>query len=314
MIRLVKRATSLNIIFETFLITIPALANIGGLLLLFLYLYSVIGVSLFATVKLQTDLNTHANFKTFSRSFVTLFRASTGEGWTNIMHDLSRSKGPLFEWVNNPTYDDYEANNFETVGCGEVYATYFFTSFILIVQLIFLNLFIAIILQGFDFMNKKANRILKDEVLNDYKAQWAKFDPKGTGFIECQNMSTFLLRIGSPLGFDPATAANKERQNDFIRNLELAPYSKWKYYNFYDCLRKLAKHLILKIKLENQKNIDLKTGKKIFIKIRDELNFANEDKMEEVEAIKGLLKIETKVDKLLISLVGLLFHQFYIEW
>lgn len=55
----------------------------------------------------------------------------------------------------------------------------------------------------------------------------------------------------------------------------------------------------MKIKLENEKNIDLKTGKKIFIQIRDELNFANEDKMEEIEAIKGLLKIETKVDKLL---------------
>ena len=70
-------------------------------------------------------------------------------------------------------------------------------------------------------------------------------------------------------------------------------------------MRKLAKHLILKIKLENEKNIDFKTGKKIFLKIKDELNFVNKDKMEEVEAIKGLLKTETKVDKLLVSLVSL---------
>jgi hypothetical protein len=33
-------------------------------------------------------------------------------------------------------------------------------------------------------MNKKANMILKDEVLNDYKEQWARFDPKATGFME----------------------------------------------------------------------------------------------------------------------------------
>ena len=234
MLRLVKRASSLNIIFETFLITIPALANIGGLLLLFLYLYSVIGVSLFAQVKLQTDLNSHANFKSFTRSFITLFRASTGEGWNDIMHDLSRSRGPLFDCINNPTYDDYAANDYNTIGCGVNYATFFFTSFILIVQLIFLNLFIAIILQGFDFMNKKANRILKDEVLLEYKVQWAKFDPKGTGFIKTQNLSTFLLKIGSPLGFDPATAANKGRQKDFIRNLELATFSRCQYYSFYD--------------------------------------------------------------------------------
>lgn len=226
MLRLVKRATSLNIIFETFLITIPALANIGGLLLLFLYLYSVIGMSLFAQVKLQEDLNSHANFKTFTRSFITLFRASTGEGWNSIMHDVSRRKSPTFDCIESPSYDDYVANDYETIGCGETYAPIFFTSFILIVQLIFLNLFIAIILQGFDFMNKKANRILKDDTLMDYKSEWAKFDPKGTGFIECKNLNTFLLRIGSPLGFDPATASNKERQSDFIRNLELAPYSR----------------------------------------------------------------------------------------
>lgn len=116
MLRLVKRAKSLNIIFETFLITIPALANIGGLLLLLLYLYSIIGVSLFAPVKLQTYYNRHANFKTFSTSFLTLFRASTGESWNDIMHDITRDNGPLFECNENPTYEDYMANNYETVG------------------------------------------------------------------------------------------------------------------------------------------------------------------------------------------------------
>ena len=216
MLRLVKRAKSLNIIFETFLITIPALANIGGLLLLFLYLYSVIGVSLFAEVKLQNDLNKDANFKTFTRSFLTLFRASTGEGWNDIMHDLSRSESQLFSCIDNPTYNDYVENNMTTIGCGKSYAKLFFMSFILIVQMIFLNLFIAIILQGFDFMNKKANRVLKDEVLMDYKVQWAKFDSKGTGFIDCKNMKTFLLKIKDPLGFDSIIASNPEKQNDFI--------------------------------------------------------------------------------------------------
>lgn len=115
MLRLIKRAKSLNIIFETFIITIPALANIGGLLLLLLYLYSIIGVQLFAPVMLQTHLNKHANFQTFFRSFMTLFRASTGEGWNDIMHDITRERGPLFQCINDPSYDDYKENG-ETVG------------------------------------------------------------------------------------------------------------------------------------------------------------------------------------------------------
>jgi hypothetical protein len=49
--RLVKKAKSLRMIFNTFVITIPSLANVGGLLILLLYLYSILGVFLFATVK-----------------------------------------------------------------------------------------------------------------------------------------------------------------------------------------------------------------------------------------------------------------------
>lgn len=43
-VRLIKRAKSLNLIFNTFIVSLPALSNIGGLLLILLYLYSILGV------------------------------------------------------------------------------------------------------------------------------------------------------------------------------------------------------------------------------------------------------------------------------
>lgn len=46
----IRKSDQLKIIFETLIVTIPALTNIGGLLLLFLYIYSVLGVFLFAEV------------------------------------------------------------------------------------------------------------------------------------------------------------------------------------------------------------------------------------------------------------------------
>ena len=46
----------------TFINALPALGNVGALLFLFLYLYAVIGVNLFSTVKLQENLNKYANF------------------------------------------------------------------------------------------------------------------------------------------------------------------------------------------------------------------------------------------------------------
>ena len=60
---------------------IPELANVGALLFLFLFLFSVLGVFLFSGVKLQNELNVHANFQNFGTALLTLFRVVTGENW-----------------------------------------------------------------------------------------------------------------------------------------------------------------------------------------------------------------------------------------
>jgi hypothetical protein len=81
----------------TFIDAIPALLNVGGLLFLFLYLYAVIGVYFFSTVKLQEDLNENANFQSFGVAMLTLFRISTGESWNAIMEDCGRGRSIDFQ-------------------------------------------------------------------------------------------------------------------------------------------------------------------------------------------------------------------------
>jgi len=88
--RLVKRAKSLKLMFNTFVVTLPAMTNIGGLLMLMLYLYSILGVYLFAEVKLTSPMDSNANFKTMSNAFLFLLRMSTGEGWHTIMWATTR--------------------------------------------------------------------------------------------------------------------------------------------------------------------------------------------------------------------------------
>lgn len=88
--KIIKKYKSLRILFNTFIGAIPQLTNVGGLLFLFLFLYSVLGVFLFATVKLQDSLNIHANFRSFGTALLTLFRMSTGESWHMLMYDCSR--------------------------------------------------------------------------------------------------------------------------------------------------------------------------------------------------------------------------------
>ena len=76
-------------IFNSFLMTVPYLANVGGLLFLLLFLYAVPGINLFATVKHQNAINHHTNFESFGMAMLTLFRMATGEAWNEIMWDAA---------------------------------------------------------------------------------------------------------------------------------------------------------------------------------------------------------------------------------
>ena len=119
MLKLFRRLKSLKIIFQTFLVTLPALANVGSLLLLLLYIYSIMGMYLFAEVKLNYPLDENLNFKNIGYSFLTMIRVSTGENWHEIMHAVSRSSNSLYQCIEGPTYTDYLGNGKRPIGCGD---------------------------------------------------------------------------------------------------------------------------------------------------------------------------------------------------
>jgi hypothetical protein len=57
-----KKNKSLRATLMTFMVSLPALVNIGSLLVLINLIYSILGVYLFADIKLNNELNEHANF------------------------------------------------------------------------------------------------------------------------------------------------------------------------------------------------------------------------------------------------------------
>lgn len=60
--KLFKGADSLKVIINTFTLTLPAMTNVGGLLALFVYIFSILGVFLFSEVLHSGELNIHCNF------------------------------------------------------------------------------------------------------------------------------------------------------------------------------------------------------------------------------------------------------------
>ena len=57
-----KATKSLKVMFNTFVVTLPAVGSIGGLLGLLIYVYAVLGVNLFATVKQVAPLDSVQTF------------------------------------------------------------------------------------------------------------------------------------------------------------------------------------------------------------------------------------------------------------
>merc|ERR1711959_699678 len=87
----------LNRLFMALVISLPKLVNVVLILLLLLILFSILGVSLFSTAKKGETLNVHGNFDNFPVAFITLLRASTGEAWNEVIHDLAKTQMDFFD-------------------------------------------------------------------------------------------------------------------------------------------------------------------------------------------------------------------------
>ncbi|GLC45300.1 Caveolin-2 [Pleodorina starrii] len=86
-VRLVRNANGMQKLLRTLVNSLPALANVGGVMLLFFFIFAVIGVNLFAGIKQGENLTRHANFDNFPNAMLLLFRMITGEGWNGVMLD-----------------------------------------------------------------------------------------------------------------------------------------------------------------------------------------------------------------------------------
>ena len=85
--RLVRKLKGLRMLFNTLVISLPGLVNIGALLFLLCFVFAVLGMNLFGKVKFGENLNADANFTNFGNSILILLRMVTGEAWNSIMYD-----------------------------------------------------------------------------------------------------------------------------------------------------------------------------------------------------------------------------------
>lgn len=103
-----------------------------------------------------------------------LFRCATGEAWPNIMLacGVGQPCDPGAIKKNATTGELLEPN--KTCGSNLTYA--FFVTFVFLCSFLMLNLFVAVIMDNFDYLTRDSS-ILGAHHLDEFIRIWSEYDP-----------------------------------------------------------------------------------------------------------------------------------------
>ncbi|XP_074835190.1 sodium channel protein type 4 subunit alpha isoform X2 [Carettochelys insculpta] len=193
-LRLIRGAKGIRTLLFALMMSLPALFNIGLLLFLVMFIYSIFGMSNFAYVKKESGIDDIFNFETFGNSIICLFQITTSAGWDGLLNPILNS-GP-------PDCDpDLENPGSSVKGdCGNPsIGICFFCTYIIISFLIVVNMYIAIILENFNVATEESSEPLCEDDFEMFYETWEKFDPDATQFIAYNVLSDFVDTLQEPL-------------------------------------------------------------------------------------------------------------------
>ncbi|XP_029428181.1 sodium channel protein type 4 subunit alpha [Rhinatrema bivittatum] len=193
-LRLIRGAKGIRTLLFALMMSLPALFNIGLLLFLVMFIYSIFGMSNFAYVKRESGIDDMFNFETFGNSIICLFQITTSAGWDGLLNPILNS-GP-------PDCDPHFENPGTHVkgNCGNPsIGIVFFCSYIIVSFLIVVNMYIAIILENFNVATEESSEPLCEDDFEMFYETWEKFDPDATQFVQYSQMSDFVDTLQEPL-------------------------------------------------------------------------------------------------------------------
>ncbi|XP_068563436.1 voltage-dependent R-type calcium channel subunit alpha-1E isoform X5 [Cebidichthys violaceus] len=194
LIKLLRQGYTIRILLWTFVQSFKALPYVCLLIAMLFFIYAIIGMQVFGNIKLneETHITQHNNFKTFSGALMLLFRSATGESWQEIM--LSCLGGQKCE-----TDPSAVPTSEPEGGCGSDFAYFYFVSFIFFSSFLMLNLFVAVIMDNFEYLTRDSS-ILGPHHLDEFVRIWGEYDRAACGRIHYTDMYEMLTNMSPPLG------------------------------------------------------------------------------------------------------------------
>ena len=219
--RILKATKGIRKLLYAFLISLPALLNIAALLLLVIFIYAIIGMNLFMNVKLQNSLTSKNNFQKFGKSFIILFRLSTFSSWQKVLFALMLTNddpgsncSDSYDIQSLPSSVDPRIVNGKIIynlgidkcncffkGCGKPQlAILYLVSYIIIVRMMLINMYIAIIIENYNEAQEQEEIGVTEDDFEEFFLLWEKYDPYATQFIKLGKIYDFVSEMPLPLG------------------------------------------------------------------------------------------------------------------
>ncbi|XP_071748883.1 muscle calcium channel subunit alpha-1 isoform X29 [Lepeophtheirus salmonis] len=194
LVKLLSKGEGIRTLLWTFFKSFQALPWVAILIGLIFFIYGVVGMQVFGKIAPQegSNINRNNNFQTFLQALLVLFRSATGEAWQEIM--LSCRKHP------DVICDERSEDRGNPGGCGTDFAYPYFISFFVVCSFLILNLFVAVIMDNFDYLTRDWS-ILGPHHLDEFVRLWSEYDPDAKGRIKHVDVVTLLRKISPPLGF-----------------------------------------------------------------------------------------------------------------
>ncbi|XP_030879408.1 voltage-dependent R-type calcium channel subunit alpha-1E [Leptonychotes weddellii] len=194
LIKLLRQGYTIRILLWTFVQSFKALPYVCLLIAMLFFIYAIIGMQVFGNIKLdeESHINRHNNFRSFFGSLMLLFRSATGEAWQEIMLSCLGEKGC------EPDTTAPSGQN-ENERCGTDLAYVYFVSFIFFCSFLMLNLFVAVIMDNFEYLTRDSS-ILGPHHLDEFVRVWAEYDRAACGRIPYKDMYKLVRVISPPLG------------------------------------------------------------------------------------------------------------------
>ena len=203
-LKLVKRLPQLAVIINALLNGLVSIAYVGLVLLLFFYVFAIVGMMLF-------EVNDPWHFGSLHMAFLSLFQAATLDNWSMLMY-TSQHGCDKYPGI----YETYPEQCVTPQAHGLV-AVFYFLMFVIIGAQVLLSLFIGVISTSMDEAQEKQNRereleekiekTAKKLLIDEKRVEallyvFSQLDLDNGGTIEEDELKIGMEAIGSNMSLD----------------------------------------------------------------------------------------------------------------